>query len=134
MLKFLPILTFGLCEILYNAEGFIKCNPSTIISPTSITQIQEIVKDAYQERISVKAVGAGHSTNSIICSKDGGIALKMESLNSIVSHDKDKLQVTVQGGAGLVKFMKDLIPLGMSVEGLVDYGAITVAGYFKLNL
>jgi hypothetical protein len=114
--------------ILLNAEKFIVCHPSQITNPTTTAEVQSIIKGAYQKGVSVKAYGAGHSTNYILCPTDGGIALKMEGMNSIVSHDTKLMQVTVQGGAALVDFFNEMIPLGMTILGMVDYGAITVAG------
>ena len=114
-----------------NAEGFIKCAESAIIRPQTVDQVQQLVREAFSTGKSIKPAGAGHSTNEIICSSTpvaGGIILQMEDMNSIVSVDQEKLQVTVQAGAALVKFFKDMIPYKMTIEGMVDYGAITVAG------
>ncbi|KAJ3347391.1 hypothetical protein HDU91_006790 [Kappamyces sp. JEL0680] len=115
-------------EVYANAEGFIQCKASAVIKPNSTAQVQEIVQNAMVSGQTVKAAGAGHSTNYIICAKDNGLILAMENMNQIVSHDAESLQVTVQGGAGLVQFFQDMVPLGMTIEGMVDYGAITVAG------
>ncbi|KAJ3317409.1 hypothetical protein HDV06_001652 [Boothiomyces sp. JEL0866] len=127
-MKFALLTSLVFATSVYNAEGFIVCNPSQVVTPNSTTDVQTIIQQAAASGTSVKAIAAGHSTNYIICPQDGGISIRMDNMDSIVSYDSNTLQVTVQGGAPLVKFFKDLIPLGMSVEGMVDYGAITVAG------
>ena len=111
-----------------NAEGFIQCSIQKTIRPSSIKEIQNIISEAYSENsgMTIKPSGAGHSTNPIICSESGGIIIQMDGMNEMVKVEGSL--VTVQAGAGLVKFFKDMIPYNLTIEGMVDYGAITVAG------
>jgi FAD/FMN-containing dehydrogenase len=121
-------------EVIYNAEGFIKCSPALVVAPTSIAAVQNQVLAAIKNKqmyfrltFSVRGFGAGHSTNHILCA-DEGVNIVTLNLNEITNVDAAKMQVTVGGGAPLAKFLNDMVAYNMVVPGLVDYGAITVAG------
>lgn len=119
-------------EKITNNENFIVCNPSAIHTPNTTIQVQKIVTDALDRaggaRVSIRAFGAGHSTNRILCSDDDGITIITTRLSAIVAIDLVKREVTIGAGALLGPFLESMVSHGLMMVGVPDYGGISIAG------
>ncbi|KAJ3290774.1 hypothetical protein HDU76_007356, partial [Blyttiomyces sp. JEL0837] len=111
-----------------NAEDFIICKPNQILYPSNLSEVVSGVKSAIAQNKKVRAFAAGHSTNYILCT-DGVSISTTQNLTGIVSVDQVAKTVKVYGGSRLATFTHELREkYNLAILGLVDYGAITVAG------
>eukprot|EP01135_Chromosphaera_perkinsii_P004150 Nk52_evm57s270 gene=Nk52_evmTU57s270 len=85
----------------WNWERSVKFSYSKWCDIKSVEEIQEIVKHAAEQGMGVKVVGSGHSWNNIANPLEGGLALNLDDLNSLVSVDAPRQLVTVQAGMRL---------------------------------
>ncbi len=74
----------------------------------------------------VRPVGSGHSFSALVPT-DGNLVV-IDQLNAIVSHDPDKLQVTLGAGARLGDLGAPLHAIGQGMINLPDIDRQTVAG------
>jgi FAD/FMN-containing dehydrogenase len=129
-----------------NAEGYIICHPERILYPAKTEDVVNAVKKAAEDGlkyvnqntrglevmylflIRVRPFAAGHSTNHVLCT-DGISLSTTQNLTGIINVDPIGKTVRVYGGTRLATFTKELqVKHGLTILGLVDYGAITVAG------
>jgi L-gulonolactone oxidase len=88
--------------------------------PSSIAEIQAIVKDANAKNAKVKVIGAMHSITPCFVGSD--IILSNEKMNKILSIDKTILTVTVQPGVSLHQLCNYLKPLGYQPPVVLEWG------------
>ena len=79
-------------EIQRNWAGNITYGATTWQTPTTVEQVQDIVRNS----IRLKGLGSRHSFNTIADSDDTIISLRQ--MNRILEIDADKQTVTVEGG------------------------------------
>jgi L-gulono-1,4-lactone dehydrogenase len=93
---------------------------ATIVTPKNTQELTNVIKKARQENKHVRAFGAGHSWNNIVCTD--GYLINTSKLNKVVSVDLKKNQVTVEAGIKLEDLNKKLEKLKLSLS---NQGAIT---------
>jgi FAD/FMN-containing dehydrogenase len=81
------------------------CAPRTIFYPQTLSEVQEIIRDAHDNKCTVKAVGSGHSWTDLVCTD--GYLINTDALNMLLAYDANTRQVTVEAGIKL----KDLVTL-----------------------
>jgi L-gulonolactone oxidase len=94
--------------------------------PTSAAEVAEEVLRAAQEELSVKAVGAGYSSNDIAVTR--GVMIDLSKLTGLISADKQIGLVTFGAGTTLRDLNRDLWKLGLSLNCMGNLDAATVAG------
>jgi FAD-linked oxidoreductase len=109
-----------------NWAGTYAVTPAQLRRPTSVDEVVAEVGRAAQDNLSVKAVGAGYSSNDIAVTR--GVMLELTELTGILSIDKQALLVTVGAGTTLRDLNRDLWKLGMAVSCLGNLDVATVAG------
>lgn len=67
--------------------------------PSSISEVQTIIRDANAKNAKVRVIGAMHSITPCFVGSD--IVLSNEKMNKVLSIDKANLTVTVQAGVSL---------------------------------
>lgn len=103
------------------AENF-EFSTSSVYYPETVEEIQELVKKNEKLRI----LGSRHSFNKIADSPYH--LLSFERMNRIISLDRDKHQVTVEGGIKYGELSKYLHENGYALHNLASLPHITVAG------
>jgi L-gulonolactone oxidase len=88
--------------------------------PSSISEVQAIVRDANAKNAKVKVIGAMHSITPCFVGSD--IVLSNEKMNKILSIDKTNLTVTVQAGVSLHQLCGYLKPLGYQPPVVLEWG------------
>jgi xylitol oxidase len=121
-----PLLTsfknFSFQRKLKNWAGNIEYSTSNIHYPTSVEEVQSLVKKFNK----VKALGSRHCFNDIADSKFTLIG--MEKMNNVVSLDKDARTVTVEGGVKYGHLCPYLESEGFALHNLASLPHISVAG------
>ena len=109
-----------------NWAGTYAVTPAQIRQPSSVREVVAEVRRAAQEDLSVKAVGAGYSSNDIAVTR--GVMLDLSKMSGILSVDKESMLVTVGAGTTLRDLNRDLWKLGMSISCLGNLDVATIAG------
>ena len=109
-------------ELLKNwAENF-EFSTANVHYPKTVEEVQALVKKCEKLRI----LGSRHSFNRIADSKDNLISF--QNLNKIISLDKEKNQVTVEGGIKYGELCAYLHENGYALHNLASLPHISVAG------
>lgn len=112
----------------YNHETYIS--NAQIYTPKNIEELQNVVKEAFQKDLKVKAIGASHSTNSIIASD--GFYVRTSAFNKILGLEKasnGEMWLSVEGGAKTRDISNYLSQKGYALGFAYPfYGGVTIAG------
>ncbi|HEV2886837.1 MAG TPA: D-arabinono-1,4-lactone oxidase [Jatrophihabitans sp.] len=109
-----------------NWAGTYAVTPVRIAQPSSVPEVVAEVGRAAQENLSVKAVGAGYSSNDIAVTR--GVMLDLSQLSGILAADKQTMLVTVGAGTTLRDLNRDLWKLGLSISCGGNLDVATIAG------
>ncbi|NXG08070.1 GGLO oxidase, partial [Sakesphorus luctuosus] len=102
------------------------CSPELYFQPSSVQELREILELARQRDRRVKVVGGGHSPSDIACSD--GFLVNMGRMNRVLQVDKEKQQVTVEGGILLSDLNVELDRHGLALANLGAVAEVTAAG------
>ena len=109
-------------ELRTNWAGNYTYKAENLHSPTSVEEIQELVKSLDKQ----KALGSTHCFNNIADSPKNQISLK--GLNKIVEIDEESMTLTVESGARYGDFSAELHEKGYALHNLASLPHITVVG------
>lgn len=109
-----------------NWSGSVKFNPHQILKPSSIEEVQKIVKEAYNNGAQIRLVGSGHSFTPLI--ETNQILMSLDNLQGLVSSDKNLCQAEVYAGTKLHVLGPILDELGMAQENMGDINVQSIAG------
>ena len=98
----------------------------TVVTPSSVGEIAELVSSAAERGERVKPIGAGHSFTDI--GVTDGVQLRLDRLAGIVRADRDTGLVTVLAGTRLHGLNEALWQLGLSMTNLGDIDVQTISG------
>ena len=102
------------------------CTPSEPIrAPASLPELVSIIHEALALGVTVKALGARHSTTDIICTE--GIPVDMRHFRALSYNAADQT-VTAGAGATLREVCAFAAGAGRGFRALPGFGAITVGG------
>ncbi|OXB60644.1 hypothetical protein ASZ78_001433 [Callipepla squamata] len=101
-------------------------SPELFFQPTSVEEIREILDMARQRNKRVKVVGGGHSPSDIACTDD--FMIQMGKMNKVLKVDKEKQQVTVEGGIFLSDLNVELSKHGLALANLGAVSEVAAAG------
>lgn len=87
--------------------------PDVVVFVQSIEQVQQIVKLAYENQISVIARGAGTNLVGACITKKGGIVLNFSKMNKILEINQENLTARVQSGVVIGKLQEEVEKLGL---------------------
>lgn len=75
-----------------------------MLYPTSVTEVQQIIRDAIKNGNTVKSVGSRHSITDVICTD--GIPMSMENIKYTIANNDET--ATVGGGAEMKSVLEFL--------------------------
>lgn len=105
-----------------NWAGNIRAQSNAYYTPSSLVELQELVKNSRKLRLK----GSGHSFNDCVASSDTLVCT--DRLNKILHIDKDKLRVKVEAGLKLKELNSILWDQGMAFASLGDIAEQSLAG------
>jgi xylitol oxidase len=109
-------------EPLKNWAGNLEYSTGNVHYPTTVEQVQEIVRSCSK----LRGLGSRHSFNKIADSTENQISSK--ELNKIVSLDKIANTVTVEGGMKYGELCQHLHENGYALHNLASLPHISIAG------
>lgn len=104
----------------WNDEIRFEVDDSHFKKPMQVSDVQAIVRQAYEQDQHVKVVGAMHSTTE--CVVGTGIVISMKRMNHVLSVDQERLTVTVEGGVTLRQLCAHLKELSLQPPVILEYG------------
>jgi xylitol oxidase len=105
-----------------NWAGNVRYSTGNVLCPTSVEQVQQIVR-RYDK---LRALGTGHSFNTIADSEHSLLSLR--ALNRVVSLDRSANTVTVDGGMNYGELAEPLYRNGYALHNLASLPHISIAG------
>lgn len=102
------------------------CNPGRHLTPTSVEDVQRIIRDVAARRGKCRVAGTGKSPNAITFTEQ--TLLHSEGLSRVVSVDTKLCTVTCEGGALLADVHRVLDANGLMLKCVPSIVDMTVAG------
>jgi FAD-linked oxidoreductase len=109
-----------------NWAGLESAEPRTVVTPTSVDEVVEVVTAARRERSTVKMVGTGHSFTAISAPRD--TMLRPQGMTGLLGVDRKAMTVTAYAGTPLKVLNAELERLGLSLHNMGDIAEQTLAG------
>ena len=109
-----------------NWAGNQTMTPAAVAHPASVDEVARVVKDAAASGRRVKAIGSGHSFTGV--GLTDGVLVRLDRLDQLLSVDRDRAQVVVQGGMPLHRLNRVLASYGLGLTNMGDVDAQTVSG------
>lgn len=100
--------------------------PAFRASPSSIEQVQALVRAARERGLPLKTVGAGHSFTAIAATD--GILVDLDRLQGIISADTATGRVRLAAGTRLHQLPELLAPYGLALPNMGDIDRQSIAG------
>lgn len=113
---------------LFNWDGRYDLRGASFALPTSVAEVQSIVRAAAKERRHVKVVGAGHSWSPIAAPHYDSVVLSLNELAGVVSVDAKAKLVTVRGGTRLKTLIAALRKHKLALDALPSVVEQSIAG------
>lgn len=109
-----------------NWVGYVTAQPEQKLTPSSVAELQQIIKDARINKKRVRVTGAAHSFSG--CAKPEEIAISLHNMRGLVSVDKENKLATLYAGTYLHEIGEALKEHGFALENMGDVQAQTIAG------
>lgn len=109
-----------------NWVGYETAQPEQKLSPSSVAELQDIIKKARTDKKRIRVTGAAHSFSG--CAKPEEIAITLHHMRGLISVDKDTKLATLHAGTYLYEIGEALKAHGLALENMGDVQAQTLAG------
>jgi hypothetical protein len=103
-----------------NYDGSISCSPQQLVVPTTVEEIQAVLRDAVKYPSPVRAKGTYHSLTP--CASTDGTIVDMTQMAQVISIDAEKLTMTAQAGMQVIDVEKALRPHGLQLHTNIEIG------------
>ena len=100
--------------------------PAFRASPSSVEEVQQLVRVARERGLPVKTIGAGHSFTAIAATD--GILVDLDGLQGVVSADTATGRVRLRAGTRLHQLPALLAPYGLALPNMGDIDRQSIAG------
>jgi FAD/FMN-containing dehydrogenase len=107
-----------------NYDGSLTSTPKQLVRPTSIGELQNILRQSDQYPSPVRAMGSYHSLTP--CVSSTGTIVDMRALNKIVAIDAQKMTFTAQAGLEMVEAAATLRKLNLQFVLNIEIGNMTL--------
>lgn len=101
-------------ECINDASGNVTC-VAQIFTPTTLEELQGVVKKAIQDGVQIRAFGGLHSNIDDVAVGISNYLINMNSLDKIFEIDFHKNTVRVQGGTNLYQLSHELAKAGLKL-------------------
>jgi L-gulono-1,4-lactone dehydrogenase len=109
-----------------NWAGDQQCVPAATERPASVEELQEVVKNASECDLEVRAAASGHSFTDIACTD--GLMVRLDRLNRVLDVDASQRLARVEGGIVIRDLSEALYAAGLGLENLGDIDVQTISG------
>lgn len=108
--------------------------PKVVVKPASVQEVSEIMKLAYENRISVTPRGAGTGLTGGSVPLREGILLSLERMNKLLEVDKENLMATVQPTVTLKDFREAVMQAGLYFPSHPGNESASIGGAAATNI
>ncbi len=116
-------------DALQNYQGTYQCPKATLVEPSTIEEIQAIVRHAYTNKQKVKVANRKFKSQiDAACTMEGGTQILLTKMNKLINVDRDNKTVTVQAGMRFDKFNQGINQFGLAVNMVTELGTFTIGG------
>jgi FAD/FMN-containing dehydrogenase len=112
-----------------NWSGSVQCAPAEFRCPRSEDEVVALVRDAAASRRTVRPLGAGHSSSSLVHTSD--LLVSMMGLAGLVRHDPIRNEASLRAGTRLADAGEALFRSGLAFHNLGDIDRQSIAGAFS---
>jgi hypothetical protein len=121
-----------------NHTGNQSCEPLQLCTPENLDDVVELVDLATKERLTLRAVGSGHSWSDVALTdglllKPHGLVGALEFGGTIREQWRNRHLVRVEGGMRIRELNEHLEQQGLALENLGGYDGQTVAGVISTS-
>lgn len=109
-----------------NWSGSVRFAPESVEAPHTEEEVSSLVRRAAGEGLTVRPVGAGHSSTEIM--RTEGVLVSLENLRGRESHDAAVPEATLRPGTTVREAGDALLEVDLSMENLGDVDYQTLAG------
>jgi len=109
-----------------NWSESVYCEPTDYVEPNNLTELQAVVRQAYDNDQNIRILGAGHSFTPLVATTDTIVTI--HHLRGIDHIDHEKHFATVWGGSTLKELGEQLWEHGYAMENLGDINKQSIAG------
>lgn len=92
----------------YDLSFVKRKNPDYVVMPTTVEQIQDVMKFANKEKIPVVPYTAGTNIGGLCIPERGGILMDLKRMNKIVKIDPESHYAVIEPGVSHAKFASEL--------------------------
>jgi len=115
-------------QLLSSALHTVECTYGDVLKPSSVEEVQRIVREARESGRRVRALGNRHSLNDIICTGgEDDVAIDMGGFTG-VEVAPDKKTATMGAGAELEDVLTRLETEGLTMLSLTQFSGLTLGG------
>src|SRR5689334_3131097 len=109
-----------------NWSGGVSATPQRIERPTNQAELQQVVRGAASEGLSVRVVGTAHSFTPVVATD--GVIVSLDGLEGLVAADASTGEATLWGGTKLTRATGYLWEAGLGLANQGDIDVQSVAG------
>jgi len=122
---FTPFLCFAI--VWHNWGNNQVCESKEIKYPSSLREVQDLIKLAGKEQEKIRFIGSSHSWSDLVCTP--GYLVNTDKLNKIIEINKEARTVKVEGGIKIKDLIKILADndLALSNQGFIAEQSIAGA-------
>src|ERR1051325_5688508 len=107
-----------------NYDGSIATSPQQLVYPTSVEEIQSVLRDSARYPAPVRAMGSYHSLTP--CASSDGTILNMSRMNRMINIDTAKQTFTAQAGLEFIDASKALREQNLQFMTNIEIGNMTL--------
>lgn len=129
VISWLFALTFSfssLSEVWHNWGNNQICEPKEILYPSSLKEVQDLIKRVGKEKEKIRFLGSSHSWSDLICTS--GYLINTDKLNKVIEINKQSRTVKVEGGIKLKNLIKILAANGLALSNQGFISEQSIAG------
>lgn len=109
-----------------NWSGSLRFTPLKIKTPSTESEIVDVVCRALKEERILRVVGAGHSSSALV--ETDNVLVSLEKLKGLKSYNTDTYEATLLAGTPLEEAGEMLHEVGLAMPNLGDVSTQTIAG------
>ena len=114
-----------MANMVRNYDGGITSTPAQLVTPTTVAEIQSILRDTSRYPGPVRAMGSYHSLTPC-ASSDGGTIISMSGMKRILRVDRDKMTITAEAGLQFIEASRALRKQKLQFLTNIEIGNMTL--------
>jgi FAD binding domain/D-arabinono-1,4-lactone oxidase len=107
-----------------NYDGSITSSPQQLVYPTTVAEIQAILRDAVTFPSPVRAMGSNHSLTG--CAASDGTIVNLSKMAQVIAIDSTNMVFTAQAGLQIIDASKALRAQGLQLMLNIEIGNMTL--------